>query len=163
MTASTKSSSELTFPSDREVLGKRTFDAPRDLVFKALIDPDLIPSWWGPRAYTTIVEKMDVRPGGRWRFINRAPDGNDYGFGGEYREIAPPERLVYTFEFDGAPGHVMVETITLHERGDRTELHDHMLFDSVEARDGMVQSGMEEGGRETMDRLAELLASGRVK
>lgn len=163
MAASTSFHKKLTLPSDREILGQWTFDAPRQLVFKALTDPKLIPSWWGPRNHTTTVEEMEVKPGGKWRYVQRAPDGNDYGFGGEYREIAPPERLVYTFEFDGAPGHVMVETITLLEREGRTELQDHMLFDSVEARDGMLQSGMEEGGRETMERLAELLASGRVR
>lgn len=162
MAASTSFPTTITLPSDREIQITRTFDAPRDLVFKAMTDPDLIPSWWGPREYTTTVERMEVRPGGTWRFVQRAPDGNVYGFGGEYREIVPPERLVYTFQFDGAPGHVIVETITLEERGNLTEMTDHMSFDSVEARDGMLQSGMEIGARASMDRLAELLASGRV-
>lgn len=153
-----KRSIMLTMPSDREVVITRVFDAPRELVFKAFTDPALIPHWWGPRSQETSVDKMDVRPGGVWRFVHRDQDGNEHGFNGVYREIVPPERLVYTFEWEGLPGHVHVETVTLESRDGKTTVRDHALFQSVEDRDGMVKSGMEAGAAESMDRLAEFLA-----
>ena len=104
---------------------------------------------------------MDVRPGGVWRFIQRDANGNEYAFNGEYREIVPPERLVNTFEFEGVPGHIIVDTATFEEQPDgKTKLTVTSLFDTVEDRDGMLKSGMEDGAIETWDRLAELLASG---
>lgn len=156
-TASSAATTKVTLPSDREILITREFDAPRDVVFKAMIDPTLIPRWWGPRAYTTIVDKMDVRPGGGYRFINRGPDGES-AFRGEYREIVPNEKIVQTFEWEPMAGHISVETSTFEERGGRTLLTVRSLFSSREDRDGMVQSGMEKGLRETHDRFAELLA-----
>ena len=160
MEKSVKKLLTVTLPSDREILMTRTFDAPRDLVFKAMTDPKAIPRWWGPAVYSTTVDKMDVRPGGAWRFVQRGPDGNQFGFNGVYREVLPPERLVYTFEFEGMPGHVALETITFEQLPDgKTKLNDHMLFDNVEDRDGMLQSGMEGGATESMDRLAEYLRS----
>jgi uncharacterized protein YndB with AHSA1/START domain len=147
----------LTLPSDREIVMTRVFDAPRELVFKAYTDPNIIPQWWGLRGSTTIVDKLDLRPDGVWRFIQREQDGSEYAFNGVYREIVPPERLVYTFEFEPMPGHVLLETITFEEHDGKTTLTDHALFDSVEDRDGMLASGMEAGAAETMDRLAELL------
>lgn len=153
----------VTLPSDREIQLTRTFDAPREVVFKAMMDPDLIPRWWGPRRYTTVVEKMDVRPGGKWRFLNREADGTEFGFQGEYREIVPPERVVQTFEFDGAPGHVSIDTATFAERDGRTEMTVRSLFDSKEDRDAMLQSGMESGVKETYDRFAEVLTEGEAE
>ena len=100
---------------------------------------------------------MDFRPGGRWRFVLRDMDGNEFGFRGEYREIVPPERIVWTFEFDGMPGHVSVETLVFEEHDGKTTLTGTSVFDSKEDRDGMLQSGMEEGAAETWDRLAEYL------
>jgi uncharacterized protein YndB with AHSA1/START domain len=150
---------KVTTPSDREIVLSREFNAPRALVFKAMTDPQAIPKWWGPRRYETIVDKMDVRPGGAWRFINRDKDGTEYGFHGEYREIVPPERLVYTFEFEGAPGHVSLETIVLQEQGGKTLSVDTVRFDSKEERDAMLESGMASGAAETMDRLEELVTS----
>ena len=106
-----------------------------------------------------VVDEMDVRPGGRWRYVETDGDGNEYGFHGIYHQVTPPERLVYTFEFEGMPGHVMMETITFEDLGDgRTKLIDVGVFQTVEDRDGMVASGMESGARESMDRLAALLA-----
>jgi len=148
----------LTMPSDREIVMARVFDAPRELVFKAYTDPNLIPQWWGPRGDTTSVDKMDVRPGGVWRYVHRRPDGNEHAFNGVYREIVPPERLVYTFEFEGMPGHVLLETVTFEEHDGKTTLTDTALFQTVEDRDGMLKSGMEEGAAESLDRLEELLA-----
>ncbi len=151
------SATTLTLPSDREIVMERFFNAPRTLIFKAYTDPNLIPKWWGPRQYTTTVDKMDVRVGGAWRFVQRDADGNVYAFNGEYREIAPPDRLSYTFEFEGMPGHVLLETVNFEERDGKTKLTVTSLFQSAEDRDGMLQSGMEQGASESQDRLAELL------
>ncbi|HEY3295285.1 MAG TPA: SRPBCC family protein [bacterium] len=151
----------VTLPSDREVVMTRSFDAPRDLVFKAYVDPDLIPQWWGPKIYTTKVEKMDVKPGGTWRFVQRGPDGKEYAFHGTYQTVTPPERIVSTFEFEPMPGHVIIDTITFEEQDKKTILKTRALFQSVQDRDGMLNSGMEQGMAESMDRLAALLAQSR--
>jgi uncharacterized protein YndB with AHSA1/START domain len=153
----TSGATTFTTPSDREIRMTRVFDAPRELVFQAHTDPNQIPHWWGPRGMTTTVDTMDVRPGGAWRFVQRDPEGNEYGFRGEYREVVPPERLVYTFEFEGMPGHVLVETTTFEEHGGKTTVSSTALFDSVAGRDGMLESGMESGAIESWDRLEELL------
>ena len=142
----------------RKLVMSRVFNAPRERVFRAYTDPRLIPQWWGPRSQTTTVETMDVRKGGGWRYLGRDPDGTEYAFRGEYREVVPPERLVSTFEFEGMPGHIVEEIATFEERGARTKLTSTSLFESVEDLDGMLQSGMESGARETWDRLEELLA-----
>ena len=94
MAATNSDTLTLTLPSDREIVMTRLFDAPRELVFKAYTDPAMVPHWWGQRGATTTVDKMDVRPGGAWRFVQRGPDGSEFAFNGEYREIVPPERLV---------------------------------------------------------------------
>lgn len=145
-------------PSDREIVSERVFDAPRDRVWEACSDPALIPEWWGPRGRTTIVDQMDVRPGGAWRYVIRNEDGSETGFRGTYREVTPPERIVYTFEWEGMPGHVLIETITLEDLGDRTKLTNVSLFHTKEERDGMLSSGMESGMNESHERLDELLA-----
>jgi uncharacterized protein YndB with AHSA1/START domain len=145
------------FPSDREVVITRIFDAPRELVFRASTDPGLIPLWWGPKRYTTTVERMDVLPGGVWRFIQHDQDGNAYAFHGVYREIVPPKREVHTFEFEGMPGHVILETSIFEEFEGKTKLTVTDLFQSLEDRDGMFKTGMKEGATESMDRLEELL------
>jgi len=145
-------------PGKQEITFTRVFDAPRDAVFKTCEDPDLLPQWWGPKYLTTTVEKMDVRPGGVWRIVQRDPNGNEYGFHGVYHEVAPPERVVRTFEFEGMPGHVTLETVTLEDLGGKTKMTTKSVFQTVEDRDGMFASGMEGGVNESMDRLAELLA-----
>jgi len=136
----------LTLPSEREIVMTRVFDAPRELVFEAHSKCEHMSRWWGPRRHTTTVDKMDVRPGGVWRYVSRDADGNEYGFHGEYREVVRPERLVATFEFEPMPGHVSVETLTLVEYEGKTTLTNTML-----------ESGMEAGMRETYDRLAEYI------
>jgi len=137
----------------------RLFDAPRELVFEAHSKCEHLEKWWGPRQYELALCEMDFRPGGKYRFLHRGPDGlEEHGFRGEYREIEPPERIVWTFEWEGMPGHVSVDTLTLEDLGGgKTKLTAHSLFDSREDRDGMLQSGMEEGMRETWDRLDEHL------
>ncbi len=147
-------------PGKQEILITREFDAPRELVFKACTDPKLIPQWWGPRYLSTEVDKMDVRPGGQWRFLNRDAQGNAYAFHGVYHEVLAPERIIDTFEFEGLPetGHVTLETMKLEALpGGRTKLIVQSVFQSVADRDGALQSGMQEGVNDTYDRLAELL------
>jgi len=147
-------------PGKQEILITREFDAPRELVFKAFTEPELLSQWWGPSYLSTLVDTMDVRPGGQWRFINRDAQGKEYAFHGVYHEILAPERIIDTFEFEGLPetGHVSLETLTLEELpGGRTRLTSQSVFRSVADRDGMLQSGMEEGLNESYDRLAELL------
>jgi uncharacterized protein YndB with AHSA1/START domain len=145
-------------PGKQESIITRIFDAPRESVFKTYTDPNLIPQWWGPKNLTTTVEKMDARPGGVWRIVQRDAEGNEYAFHGVYHDVAPPQRLVRTFEFEGMPGHVSLETVTLEDLGGKTKLTTKSVFQTVEDRDGMFESGMEEGVNESMDRLAELLA-----
>jgi len=147
----------LTLPSDREIEMTRVFNAPRHRVFEAHIQCERLKEWWGPRDYKLVSCEVDVRPGGPWRFVQHGPDGKEYAFRGEYLEVVAPERLVQTFEFEGMPGYVSLETLTLVEHDGRTTLTSHSLFDSSEARDGMLESGMEAGARETWDRLAECL------
>src|SRR5712691_8585300 len=101
MATTSSSATKGTLPSDGEILITREFEGPRDVVFKAMTDPRLIPQWWGPRGYTTIVDKMDVRPGGAWRFITREPDGRETGFRGEYREVAGADRADLRVGADG--------------------------------------------------------------
>jgi len=148
----------VTTPTDREIHIERVFDAPRDKVFALFTDPELIPEWWGPRGTTTTVDQMDVRPGGSWRFVGRGDDGSEAAFRGTYREITPPERIVQTFEWEGMPGHVSVETAVFEDLGDRTRLVVTSLFHTTEERDGMLNSGMEGGMNETYDRLDAVLA-----
>ena len=147
----------VTTPSDREIVMTRVFDAPRDLVFEAHASCEHLSRWWGPRRYEIVGCEVDFRPGGAWRIVHRGPEGEEYGFRGEYREIVPPERIVWTFEFEGMPSSVSVETLTLEERDGKTTLTATSVFDSVEARDGMLESGMESGAAETYERLDEYL------
>jgi uncharacterized protein YndB with AHSA1/START domain len=150
----------LMLPSEREVVLMRVFDAPRGLVFKLYTDPAAIPHWWGPREVQTTVDQMDVRPGGRWRFVEHAPDGSQHGFRGEYREVAPPERLVSTFEWEGRPGHIAVETTRFEEHAGGTRIVAVTVFESREDRDEMLHSGMERGTVELWNRL-ETYAQGQ--
>jgi uncharacterized protein YndB with AHSA1/START domain len=146
-------------PAEREIVTAREFDAPRERVFAAFTDPELIPQWWGLRSTTTIVDRMDARSGGDWRFIERNRDGSETAFRGTYREVTPPERIVYTFEWEGMPGHVCVDTVEFEDLGERTKLTTTTLFHTTEERDGMLDSGMEKGLNESYEQLDELLAS----
>ena len=147
-------------PSQEQLHMTRVFNAPRELVFRAYTDPTLIPRWWGPRYLTTTVDKLEARSGGSWRFVQRDPDGNVYGFHGVYHELTAPERLVQTFEFEGEPGHVMLETMTFEDiGGGKCRVVVGGAFQSVADRDAMVASGMQEGANESNERLEELLAT----
>jgi uncharacterized protein YndB with AHSA1/START domain len=147
----------VTTPSDREIVMTRVFDAPRDLVFEAHTSCEHMKHWWGPRKYEIASCEVDFRPGGAWRIVHRAPGEDDQGFRGEFREIVRPERIVWTFEWEGMPGHISVDTLTLEEHNGKTAITATSVFDSVEDRDGMLQSGMESGAAETYDRLDEYL------
>jgi uncharacterized protein YndB with AHSA1/START domain len=148
----------VTTPTDREIHIERIFEAPRDQVFAAYTDPKLIPEWWGPHDTTTVVERMDVAPGGSWRFLIRNSDGSETAFRGTYREVVPPERIVQTFEWEGMPGHVSVETASFEDLGERTKVTTTSLFHTAEERDGMLASDMERGMNETYARLDMVLA-----
>lgn len=148
----------LSTPSDREIASERIFEAPRERVFAAYTDPELIARWWGPRGTSTSVEQMDVRPGGVWRFVIRNDsDGEQSAFKGVYREVTAPVRIVQTFEWEGMPGHVVIETASFEALGERTRVRGVSLFHTSEERDGMLASGMEKGLSDSHDRLAELL------
>lgn len=145
-------------PGKQETIMSRVFDAPRELVFKAYTDPELVPQWWGPKGYTTIVDKMEVKTGGIWRYIQRGSEGDEYAFRGVYHESLLPERLIYTFEFEPMPGHVVLETVKFEDHEGKTKVTVISVFQSVEDRDGMLEAGMEQGATESWDRLADLVA-----
>lgn len=147
-------------PGKHEFSMSRDFNAPRELVFEVMTDPKHIPQWWGQRNSTTIVDQMEPRAGGRWRYIQRDRQGNEFAFHGVYHSITAPERVIDTFEFEGMPGHVILETMTLEPLADgKTRVTVSSVFQSVADRDGMLRSGMEQGSNESYDRLDELLAT----
>ena len=135
----------------------RKFDAPRDLLFRAHTDPELLVQWLGPRRLTMVIDRYDVKDGGKWRYIHRDQDGTEFGFHGVFHGTPSPDGMVQTFEFEGAPGHVSLDWLTFEERDGRTVVHGHSVFQSVQARDAMVQSGMEGGLSEAYERLDELI------
>lgn len=145
----------------KEIQMSRVFDAPAELLWKAHTDPKLITQWWGPRKYETIVETMDVRVGGTWRFINRGEDGQDHAFYGEYKALQEPVSITWTFNYEPiGPGHEITETMQFEElEPGKTQIKTVSRFNSIEDLEGMVQSGMEEGAVETWDRLSELAQS----
>ena len=145
-----------------DLVFERVFDAPREKVWQAFTDPELVPRWWGPHETATEVLEMDVRPGGKWRYVSRAADRDDVTFFGEYLEVSPPERLRWTFMFDvdglgpqGGP-----ETFTLEDLGGRTRVVSRGHFGSNQAIEGALATGMVKGALETWDRRAWVLAEG---
>jgi uncharacterized protein YndB with AHSA1/START domain len=145
-------------PGMPQIIITREFDAPRELVFRAHTDPALLAQWLGPRDLTMTVDQYDVRDGGKWRYVSTDAAGNEYGFRGVFHGTPSPDGIVQTFEFEGVPGHVSLDTLTLQERDGKTLLRSVSSFQSVEDRDGMVTSGMERGVRDSDERLEELLA-----
>jgi len=154
---------QVTTPSDREIAMTRVFDAPRALVFEALTTPELVQRWLlGPPGWSMPHCEIDLKVGGAYRYVWRNDEkGMEFGTGGVFREIHPPERIVHTEQMDGVPGEALNTTL-LTERDGRTTLTLTMLFDSKEARDGALGSGMEKGVAVSYDRLADLLASAPV-
>jgi uncharacterized protein YndB with AHSA1/START domain len=150
---------QVTTPSDREVVLTRVFDAPWELVFKALTTPGLLKRWFGPRGWSLVECEADLRVGGKWRFmLQRDEDGRRMGMSGDYRVIAPPGNMVHTEKFDDYPG-MSVVTTKLSEEGGKTTLQGTVLYESKEIRDAVLKSGMEHGAAETYDKLAEHFAS----
>lgn len=135
----------------------REFDAPKELLFRAHTEPDLLVQWLGPRGLEMTVERYEIRDGGTWRYIHRDADGNEYGFHGVFHGQPSIDGIVQTFEFEGAPGHVMLEWLTFEERDGKTTLLANSVAQSVADRDAMVESGMETGVVEGYERLDELL------
>ena len=138
---------------------ERTFDAPVELLYRAHTDPELLTQWLGPEKYAMTVEEYDVRDGGRWRYTHRDPDsGATYGFHGVFHGRPSTSGMVQTFEFDGAPGHISLDALTFVPDGDRTIVRIHSVYQSVEARDAMIENGMERGLNEGYARLDTLLS-----
>jgi uncharacterized protein YndB with AHSA1/START domain len=157
VTSDQQQATQITTPTDRDIRIERVFNAPRDRVYAAFTDPELVPEWWGSRDGTTVVDQMDVKVGGHWRFVTDSQYG-EHAFRGTYRDVSPPERLEYSFEWEGMPGHVCIETVTFEDLGDSTKVITTTLFHTTEERDGMLSSGMEGGLTESYARLDELLA-----
>jgi len=137
---------------------EREVNAPRDLVFRAWTDPELLAQWLGPRRLTMRVETYEARHGGAWRYVHVDTDGTEYGFRGVFHGTPSPDLTIQTFEFEGAPGHVSLDKLVLEERDGRTIVHTHSVYQSLEARNAMVESGMAEGMNAGYDRLEQLLA-----
>jgi uncharacterized protein YndB with AHSA1/START domain len=146
-------------PGIPQIVIEREFDAPRDLIFRAWTEPELLVQWLGPRTVTMEIDHFDLRDGGTWRYVHTDADGNAYGFHGVFHGDPSPGGIVQTFEFEGAPGHVSLDTLTLEERGGRTLARTNSVFQTVEARDAMVASGMEGGIEDGFARLDELIAT----
>lgn len=147
-------------PGKQEVTITREFDAPRELVFKAHVDPELYVQWLGPRGYKMRIDNFEPRTGGSWRYIHTDDKGVEFAFHGSYHEVLAPELLIDTFEWEGMPekGHVSLETARFEALpGGRTKLTVQALFQSVADRDGMVAGGMEKGIVESYERLDEVL------
>ena len=148
---------KLTMSGDRELRVERIFDAPRSRVWRAFTDPEQVKQWWG-RGNDLEVVRLEVERGGHWRFVERTSQG-DHGFEGRFAEVVPEERIVQTFEWDGMPGYVVVNTVTFDDLGDgRTRVVTISLFHTTEERDGMLSSGMEHGLNESYAALDRVLA-----
>jgi uncharacterized protein YndB with AHSA1/START domain len=152
----------IVYSDGTDLVFERTFDAPREVVWQAFMDPERIPRWWGPHGTTTTVVEMDVRPGGTWRYISRGPGRDDVPFTGEYLEIEPPGRFRQTFivDLEDARDQVGVETYTLEDVDGKTKVTARSRFPSADDLEGALSTGMIAGGVETWDRLEAMLAEG---
>ena len=150
---------QVTTPSEQEIRMTRLFDAPRQLVFEAMTQPRHIKHWWGRlgEGYSVPVCEMDLRPGGRWRFVNRHPKG-EAAFHGEIRELTPPDRMVFTEIFEDFPDAVSVVTSEMSDEGAKTRLIVTVRYPSKEVRDIVIASGMSTGAGISYDRLEDLVA-----
>ncbi|HWC70499.1 MAG TPA: SRPBCC family protein [Actinomycetota bacterium] len=146
-------------PGVPQVLTERAFDAPRELVYRAFTEPELLARWLGPHGYTMRIDRFELRDGGTWRYTHTDQEGNEYAFHGVFHGEPSPDGMVQTFEFEGAPGHVSMDTLTLEEHDGSTIVRTNSVFQSVEARDAMVEAGMDVGMREGYEQLDELLST----
>ena len=144
-------------PGSQQIIMSRAFDAPRELLYRAHTEPKLLERWLGPRSMTMTVIQQELRDGGVWRFVHRDTDGSEHGFHGVFHGDPSPSGIVRTFEYEGYPGHISLESLTFEERDGQTIVHTNSVFQSVEDRDGMVESGMEGGVNDSMEKLDELL------
>jgi uncharacterized protein YndB with AHSA1/START domain len=147
-------------PGGREIIITRTFDSPRENVWEAWTNPELLKQWLGPKGYEMRVDKYEAKAGGSYRYIHIDKDGNEYGFHGVFHGLHKPHKAIQTFEFEGMPepGHVSMDTLVLEDLGnDRTKVTTTSVFQTPQDRDGMLQSGMEKGVTEGYERLDELL------
>lgn len=145
-------------PGVPQILTAREFDAPRDLLYRAFTEPDLLVQWLGPRRLTMEIDRFELRDGGTWRYLHKEEGGTAYGFHGVFHGEPSLDGLVQTFEFEGAPGNVSLDTVTFEEHDGGTTVRSNSVFQSVEARDAMVESGMADGMEQGYERLEELLA-----
>ena len=159
MPVPTSGTATVTLPTDEQILITREFDAPKHLVFKAFTTPELVKQWWHANRGEMTVAEIDLRPGGRWRYVAVADGGMEVGFHGEYREIVPNERIVSTEIYEGMPGAEAVNTMTLTEADGRTTLEILVQHASKEHRDAHIESGMEAGMQDAMDLLEEVAVS----
>ena len=146
-------------PERQEVIITRLFAASRERVFAAHVDATLVPLWWGPRYLTTSVERLEARPGGQWRYIQRAADGALHAFHGVFHLVEASRRLVTTFEYEGTSGQVLLNDLHLEAVTEGTRLIQKSVYLSVGDRDAMVQAGMRSGLVTSMERLDELFAA----
>lgn len=146
-------------PGSLEIVSTYVFDAQRERVFEAFNDPALIPKWWGVEDEELTVEKMEVMPGGSWRFVMKSGDGGKFQFRGVYHDVVAPEKLVTTWQYEGAPS-VMLETVTFEDQPDgKTKVTDQLIFQSPADREAMLTGGMDGGSVPMMERLAKLISS----
>ena len=141
----------------------REFDAPVSAVFRAFTDQDLVRRWLGPRGYEMTVEEWNAVTGGAYRYLHRDAEGTDYAFRGTFHTVREDEVIIQTFEYGGVPDVVSIDTMRFEDLGGRTRVHGHSVFPTLEARDGMVRSGMEQGVVEGYERLDELIADATVR
>ncbi|HEX2074993.1 MAG TPA: SRPBCC family protein [Geodermatophilus sp.] len=159
-TAGTRETQIVADPTVPLVRITREFDAPREKVFRAHTDPDLLVRWYGPRDLELRIDHFDCRTGGAYRFRHLG-DGQEYRFFGSFHEVRPADLIVQTFTFEGEPDGVALERLVFEDLGDgRTRLTSTSLVDSFEGRDAFLSSGMEVGVREMYERLDELMAAG---
>ena len=156
MAVTSSGTAKVTLPTDEQILITREFDAPKDLVYKAFTTPELVKRWWSANRGEVTVAEIDLRVGGRWRSVMVTEDGFEVGFHGEYREIAPNERIVSTEVFEGMPDAEAVNTLTLTEEDGRTVLTILVQHASREHRDAHIESGMEAGMQDAMDLLEQV-------
>jgi uncharacterized protein YndB with AHSA1/START domain len=155
----------VTLPTDEQILITREFDAPKHLVYKAFTTPELVKRWWHANRGEVTVAEIDLRVGGRWRYLAVTPEGTEVGFHGEYREIVPGERLVSTEVYEGLPEGVSeeqggtVNTTTFEENAGRTTLRILVQASSKIARDAIIESGMEAGLQDALDLLEQTAVS----
>ena len=162
VTTTSSGSAKLTLPSDTQISITREFAAPKHLVYKALTTPALVKRWWNAKRGEVTTAEIDLREGGKWRYVMVTPDGFEVGFHGEYREILPNERIVSTEVFEGAPdpeNNATVNTMTLTEENGRTTMMVLVKCPSKEVRDAIIESGMEAGMQDAYDLLEEVAIS----